>query len=238
MRCYAMREGQQIWLTRPQADSALLAEQLTTHGMASLIAPVMEITPCPLPPLPRTMPDAILLTSRHAMGALAALPEPWRAQPVYCVGNATAQAAQAHAAHIIDGGGEMTSLLPLLQTNLMRGQTLCYLRGEEVRTDVTAALLPQGIRVEEMTCYRATASAPSPALLHALEADGLSGVACYSARSAAIVCEWVTPAQAARMELFALSPAVAQAAQTLPWKRMHIAHAPNAEAMLEIMTRR
>lgn len=226
-----------IWLTRPRDDSAALATALAAKNLRSIIAPVLEIQPLPVS-LPTTMPDAILLTSRHAAHAL---PIAWAQLPVYCVGAATAEAAQAAGyRHLCVGAGDMLALLPEL-ADALRGQSLFYLSGEDISVDVAALLAAQQVEVQRAIAYRASAAEQLPPLIRdALEADQLRSVVFFSARTARITEQLLRAANlthlANTLTAYCLSLTVAQAAATLPWRRLQVAHTPTNEAMLAMMT--
>lgn len=231
-----MSEPARIWLTRPAADSARLAARLQSHP--TLIAPVITIEPIDAP-LP-DMPDAVLLTSRHAAEYLAHTPAAWRKLPVYCVGQATASAACAQGFTLThaDSGDVMSLLVPLRQ--LPPGSRILYLSGTERRVDISAQLSAQAIAVQVLEVYRAAAltSLGQPAA-KALAAGGIGGVVFFSPRSAKIGCQLMMQAgladEAKRIDAFCLSESVAGAAQLLPWRSLHICAIPTTQSMIELI---
>lgn len=235
-----MVEAPRIWLTRPREDSENFAAELSLHHIPTLIAPVMHIAHQPLTSLP-DLPDALLVTSRHATQALATLPTVWQALPTYCVGAATANYARDFGfSHIIPGTGDVMSLLPRLISELSGGSTILYLAGEETRADVPTLLHARGVHVQRITVYRAVAEAAlAPELLAALKANELSGTAFFSPRSAAIACDLLAQAGLAdavrHLKAYCFSLNVAKAAGILPWKELHACHAPTRRAMRELI---
>jgi len=122
-----------IWLTRPADDSAALADILNARGVATVIAPVMKLELLSAPTITKK-PNTILLTSRHAAFAIA---DDWKHLPIYCVGDATAQAARdVGCSNVIAGSGEVLALLPVLSKTFTLDDTILYLSGEEVRFDL------------------------------------------------------------------------------------------------------
>jgi uroporphyrinogen-III synthase len=235
-----MAEAPRIWLTRPHEDSENFAAELALHHIPALIAPVVHIAHLPLASLP-DLPDALLVTSRHATQALATLPTAWRTLPTYCVGAATANYARDFGFnHLTPGTGDVTSLLPRLISELSSGSTILYLAGEETRADVPTLLHARGIHVQRITVYRAIAETVlAPELLTAMQAGSISGAAFFSPRSAAITCELLAKAGLAddvrTINAYCFSLNVAKAAGILPWKALHSCHAPTRRAMRELI---
>ena len=229
-----------IWLTRPRADSIALAAELADHGIESIIAPVMHITPQPFS-APDSAPDAVLLTSRHAVQALAQLPASWHQVPVYTVGKATAHAAaDCGFKTIIPGPSDVMALLPRIMADMGSGGELLYLSGEDISVNIAHHLAPHGIHVINCSVYRAVAetSITSP-LRAALMAGSIHSVVFFSARSARITAELLTReglADTARtIEAFCLSAAVASAARQVAWAALHTCHTPSRHAMCDLI---
>ena len=239
MRCYRMSSH---WLTRPTEDSAAFAAELAARGVPCLIAPVMEIEPVAVQmPADLIPPQALLLTSRHAAQALAALPATWRDLPTYCVGEATARAAHAQGfTQTIAGAEDVLALLPRLVERHPAGTPLLYLAGEETRVDVVTLLASAGITVTQTIAYRAEAvPQPNPALGAALRDGTLSSVSFFSPRSATLAIDLLTraglAAEATALTAYCLSLAVASAAAPIAWKRIISCPTPTRQAMLTLI---
>ena len=80
-------------LTRQHSDSKILAQRLTAMDHTVLIEPMLTIHPCPNTKLELDQAAAVLLTSANGARALACHTA-GRQLPVFCVGDATAHAAQ------------------------------------------------------------------------------------------------------------------------------------------------
>ena len=238
-----MNKPATLWLTRPQGDSERFAQELTEHGITSLIAPVMHVVPHPLAALPDT-PHAILLTSRHAAHALASLPHEWHNLPVYCVGKSTANAATAHGCtNIIPGISDVLALLPHIAAQLGTGGQLLYLAGEYTSVNVVHLLGAQGIQVSTRIVYHAVANTSLYyEICEALAAGTITGVAFFSPRAAHITCELLQAANmthtARGIDAFCFSLNVAAAAATLGWNALHTCHTPTRTAMRELIVSR
>lgn len=213
-----------VLLTRPQQDSNALADRLAEHGIASIISPVIMIKPHTVT-LPDAPIDAILLTSRHALHAVAGL-----TMPCYAVGAQTALAAQQCGLHVAAQAETAEALLPLLPAN----KTYFYPSGAHISHDFEPFTITRAV------AYSAEAatmlSAPA---LHAIRNRTLDGVVLFSARSARIFSELLTQhglqEQAGNLNVYCLSGAVAQHCNALKWKHIYISSAPTQQAMVELL---
>jgi uroporphyrinogen-III synthase len=227
-----------LWLTRPQADSEAFAAMLAPYRIETLIAPVMRIEPVAIDDF-GGKPDGILLTSRHAVTALNAVPADWRSLPVACVGEATAAAARAAGfPAIIEGGGDALSLAKRVSDRMRPGTKLLYLCGEETRIDLPALLRAKNIVVESCLAYRALAvTSLPPALIEAANGGKIGAALFFSPRSAQIARARMKEAciekAAADMTAYCLSVAVAEAAGS--WGAVKVAASPTAAAMTRLI---
>ena len=235
-----MASRPRIWLTRPQEDSETLAALLMHHGIESIVAPVMGIRYCDLPETLPAMPDALLITSRHAAVLLKQLPEAWRSVPIYCVGAATGSSAHdAGFTTIIHGEKDILDLLPMMSEKLSAESRVVYLAGVETKVDVAALLRVKDIHVESIIAYDAVAETElSPMLREALQQDDLTGVVYFSARSAQVAAELLKGCDVTKTDAFCLSLAIAGAAGTLPYRSLHACDAPTLDAMVNLIVSR
>ena len=229
-----------LWLTRPEADSVSMAAELAAHGIETCIAPVMRIAPLKLDPVPHA-PDALLVTSRHAVHALQ---PSWQHLPVFCVGEATAEAVREMGFHHVHlGDGDALSLLRAITYTLPQDTQLLYLSGAEIQLDPAPLLAAKQITCTRAIVYDAVAEATLPSFLRMrLAAGEIDAVALFSARSAQLTCRLLQEeglaAQAAGLDAYCLSLAVAQAAAALPWRSMHVAHMPTRETFVAMLAGR
>lgn len=232
-----------VWLTRPQIDSQILADELDAHGVHSIIAPVLRVVTTSIESLPHMQPHALLVTSRHAAHALAELPAPWRQLPIYCVGGSTANVVSEVVSGSIIPAPDVLSLLPRIRADMKSGSEILYLAGQDVRLDVGPLLSPHGINVTKLIAYRAIeeTAIPEP-LTQALKQRRLRGALFFSPRSARLACTWLRKMgvedAAATMQAFCMSLQVAQVAGALPWATMHVCPHPTRAAMLELVVSR
>ena len=232
-----------IWLTRPRPDSERMAQSLQTRGIETIVAPVMEIRPLPLHIPSARDPKALLVTSRHATFALAALPARWRSLPVYCVGKATALAAtKLGYNHCITGKGSALSLLPRIMAHQQGGDMILHLSGEEIRVPLGPMLAPYGITITRTIVYSAIATAALPdTLLDALDGQRVRGAVFYSPRSVTLAKQLLAhhqrPDALNHADAFCLSMAIAGQAAALHCQRLMACHTPTHHAMMELLTR-
>ena len=244
-------------LTRPRADSEILAALLRARGVDSLIEPVIEILPLDGARLPPLAPiQALLLTSANGVRALAALlgtpleapeaPEAPEARdlPLLAVGAATAEAArQAGFTNVESAGGDVAALAALAKTWLdpARGPLL-HIAGSRIAGDLAARLGDQGFAVERHCIYRAEASDALSGETHdALASSKIDMVLFFSPRSARAFVKLIRAAAPesvpARITAICLSPAVAEEAAGIKWRRIRAASRPEQAALLDEVAR-
>jgi uroporphyrinogen-III synthase len=241
-------------LTRPRADAEILAALLRARGVDSLIEPVIEILPLDGARLPPLAPmQALLLTSANGVRALAALlgpppevPEAPEARdlPLLAVGAATAEAArQAGFTNVEFAGGDVAALAALAKTWLdpARGPLL-HIAGSRIAGDLAARLGDQGFAVERHCIYRAEASDALSGETHdALASGKIDMVLFFSPRSARAFVKLIRAAALesvlARITAICLSPAVAEEAAGIKWRRIRAASRPEQAALLDEVAR-
>lgn len=238
-----MTDRPRIWLTRPQADSESFAASLHSHGIECIIQPVLTIEPCTVTiAADDPKPAAILLTSRHAAQALAALPADWRTLPVYCVGDATAHVARDAGCPqaIVGEGGDVFALMPRVAQDLAPGSRLLYLAGDTTRADISTLLGARDITVDARIAYRAVPTRKiSNELRNALNGHRLTGVVFFSPRSATLagklLAQFGLDDSLSNSHAYCLSLNVANAAATMGFARVHTCHSPTADSMRELI---
>ncbi|TVQ52683.1 MAG: uroporphyrinogen-III synthase [Rhodobacteraceae bacterium] len=220
-----------ILVTRPEPEGARLAERLAADGWRPLIWPVLSVAGTGAAP-DYAGAQAAVLTSANA--ARHAPPGPI---PAYCVGDATAAAAQAAGfPQAISAAGDATALMALLRARLRpEGGRVVVLRGETVAADVAAALRAEGFDARETVVYATRASDQPPGCVaRALAAGDLRAAAFYSPRSAAVFADWARRARPplGHARALAISAAAAAPLQGLGFEGVTVAAHPDGEAML------
>jgi uroporphyrinogen-III synthase len=225
-----------VLITRPQADAEALARALEARGHQALIAPLLTIEP-----IPEAVPDlegvqAIVLTSAHAVPALAGT-DPGR--PVFVVGEATARAARAAGcADVRPADGDSASLARLIIGQCRpAGGAILHLAGTEVRPGLAEALGAAGFGFRRQAVYRALAATRlAPPVIEAIRTGAIDAVLLFSPRSAAVLVELIARHDLGgclgQTEAICLSAAVAAACRCLSWKALRIATHPEVEVVL------
>ena len=228
-----------ILITRPELEAQRFAAQLDGHGIASVIAPLMSIEPVesPLPPLAAV--QALIFTSANGVRAFSAR-ETRRDLPAYAVGEATAAAARdAGFANAISAGGDAEGLAALLADRIDPAKgPLLHIAGADQAGDLPGVLRARGYELQQAVLYRAVAAPELPALARAaIESGGVSGVALFSPRSAAIFADRAAAAglgaNLASLDAYCLSRAVAAALEgKATFRAVRVAARPHAEALI------
>ncbi len=139
---------QTVLITRPAPDAEQLAEEISSLvPEASVIcAPVMGIDP-----VAWTAGDAtfshLILTSRHAIAAA----KPYFGTPVFCVGTATAERAQAEGHSVSEVFDTADDLVAAVSKRAI-GHAL-HLHGRHTRGNIADRLGAAGIPVTSVTVY-------------------------------------------------------------------------------------
>ena len=208
-----------ILVTRPEPDASRQADKLGARGHAAVLAPLLAIQPVADVPLQLEGAQALLVTSRNALRALAAHRELAEALtlPLFAVGKATARAAHVLGfADVTAGPGTGAALANLVSEELQPEQgPLVHLAGETLAFDLKAALAREGFVVRQPVLYRAVPAAKLPAEALSLLKEGkLDGAILMSPRTAGIFADLVlrqdAVTQASSVVCYCLSEAVAE----------------------------
>lgn len=229
-------------VTRPEPDASRTAEALRRLGHEPILSPMLDISYDSAALLPERPFQAVLVTSRNAVRALAAHPgrERLAVFPVLAVGDQTALEARRAGFAARSAGGAVGDLLALATAELRpdNGPVL-YLAGDEQAGDLAGALKAQGFSVDTAIVYRASprdrlAPAAAAALQH-----GPIGVLLYSHRSAVVFAqalwlEGLAPLPAS-VTAFCLSGSVAEPLIPATTGKVFIAASPNQLSLFALM---
>ncbi len=135
-------------ITRPKEDSTAIAERLEELGIEPLIEPLMTIEKVDGAEIDLDGVQAILLTSRNGVRALADATSR-RDVAVYAVGDSTAELARENGfAAVESAGGDSESLAALVRARLKPGDgALLHAAGAAVAGDLAGALAHDGFDV-------------------------------------------------------------------------------------------
>ena len=233
-----------LLVTRPEPDATRQAEILAARGHEPVLAPLLLIEPATDVSLDLDGAQALIVTSRNALRALASHPDRAAALrlPLFAVGEATAKAAtELGFAKVTAGPGTGEDLSRLIAGTLdPKAGALVHLAGETVAFDLKSALQAKGFTAQA-TCPLSGGSGDeaSRSVLSLLNAGRLDGVVLMSPRTAAIFAALVVRhdavTQASRLDCYCLSAAVAQAVEPLK-ARAIVAARPREEDILALIS--
>ncbi len=224
-----------VLVTRPLEAAERTAATARALGHDVLLAPVVAIVPIAGPPPGFDDVQAVLVTSRQAVPAVAAWPG---LPPVWAVGAGTAAALQACCVPVVDtGDGDGAALGRRLAARLKpEAGVLLHASGETIASGLQRALTAAGFRYRSHPVYRtARTEALPPDVRSALGAGRVDAVTLHSPASAEAFADLVRRhglvEAVAGLTALCLSSNVAVAAGALPWRRIVVAAAPDEPAM-------
>jgi uroporphyrinogen-III synthase len=232
-----------LLVTRPEPDATRQAMLLAARGHEPVLAPLLAIETATEMPLELDGAQALIVTSRNALRALATHRDLAASLqlPLFAVGEATAKAAaELGFAKVTSGPGTGEGLSRLIADALdPNAGALVHLAGETAAFDLKSALQAKGFALRQPVLYRAVAATRLPeSALALLNAHKLDGVILMSPRTAAIFAALVVRhealTQAARLDCYCLSAAVAQAVEPLK-ARAIVAARPSEEDILALL---
>jgi uroporphyrinogen-III synthase len=226
-------------ITRPDSEAHLFAAACAERGIATHLAPLFRITSTPLPDAAlqaAATADAIVLTSRNALPALAA----FHHKRLVCVGTATTALAQAAGfTRALCGGETASALATTLTTQRHAWPRLFYARGAQIAFPLTPRLQAAGLQVSEAIAYQTTpCTALPPETAALLTAGSITSASLFSAETARLFADLVgNYSLPGPLPVFCLSPATAQPLAGHPLFSIHTAPAPSAVALLNLIDR-
>ena len=230
-------------VTRPEPDASREAEALAAHGHEAVLAPLLKIEFAPDVPLDLVGAQALIVTSRNALRALATRREfeNVRRLPLFAVGEATARAARELGfAILVRAPGTAAGLPELIggKPDPKRG-SLLQLAGENLAFDLKTALEAKGFTLHQPVLYRAVPAEQLPArVLSLLKAGELDGAILLSPRTArtfaALIDKHGAVTQGRRLVCYCLSQAVAEVLAPLGFG-VRVASKPREEDVLALV---
>ena len=170
--------------TRPLDDALIDADVLSASGISCLPAPMMEIKPLPIDAeqlFDDVDAEAMALTSRHAVGLVAA--SRWAEKPVFCVGESTARLAQeAGFKKVITGPGDGHGLAEVISQS--KYKKIFWPSAVDVGFDLAKPLSEHGIHVERHAVYKAAETKMLPEdVVAAFKNNDVTAVMVHSGRA-------------------------------------------------------
>lgn len=210
-----------LLILRPGPGAQATAERARALGLTPIVSPLFRIAPLDWE-MPDRPYDAVLMTSANAARSLN--PRFDRNVPVYAVGAATAEAAQAAGFDRVTAGrGDVAQVVKRVAADGVR--SLLHLTGVD-RTGFD----PEGLKIEVRAVYAAEPIDPDPAFGDALDSGAVALL--HSARAARRFRELAGSGH----RIAAISPAV-KAAAGLGWTEAVVADRPTDDALLAAAAR-
>ena len=227
-----------LLITRPASSGRTFADAVEARfpgAFSTCLSPLTAIVPEP-PALSLEGVQALLFSSQNAVQVFA---ETWAARdvPALCVGGATATLAQSYGFSAEAAFGDVAALADMAAAAWRpEGGHYLYLRGRETAGDLAGSLFSQGIPVEEAILYSQVTLPLSEDAMTWLTMPGFVVAPVFSPASAerlAASIAAIGPDFAADIIAIAISDNAARPLSSIPLAALHVAEAPNAEAMLE-----
>jgi uroporphyrinogen-III synthase len=233
-------------VTRPEPDAERQAETLRARGHNVVVAPLLQIEFRDVGRLPLEGVQALVVTSRNALRALARNEALGRAKtlPLFAVGKATAAMAAALGFETVhEGSGSADALAPLVAEKCRSDKgAILHVAGERLAGDVKGELEKRGFTVNQPRVYRtAPAAALGGDLRDALAHGRIDGVILMSPLTAqtwsALARDAGLAREAGQVRHFCLSQAVAESLQDVDAAHVHVAPAPREDELLALIAR-
>ncbi len=191
-----MKRRLRVLVTRPRGEAELFAVALAMRGHDAILAPLIEIALIEDVSVDLSGVQGVLFTSANGVRAFAhAVPD--RGLPVFCVGNATANAARAAGfAKVESASGDVETLAALVRERLKPADgALVHAAGTVVAGDLGGSLEAAGFEVRRVRLYRAEIAEELPAeAAEALAAGEIDVATFFSPRTARTFAQLVRAA--------------------------------------------
>ncbi len=230
-----------VLVTRPLPQGEALAQRLRAAGHEVLLCPLLTIEWLENPP-DLTGVGALAFTSANGVEGFARLSAE-RGLPVFCVGAASARAAeQAGFQNVTSAEGDAHDLLALIgsRREAVAG-CLLHASGEDLAFDLAGALREAGIEARRAVVYCTKPLERLPdAVRTALAGGDVDKILFYSPRTGATfvaLSEREGLGERYRTTTACcLSDAVAAAVNRLSWSAVRVAEQPTQESLLELLS--
>jgi uroporphyrinogen-III synthase len=232
-----------VLVTRPEIDARREAEALAARGHEPVLAPLLEIEFLDGIPLDLDGAQALIVTSRNALRALAAHEgfEQALGLPIFAVGEATARAARDLGfAEVTIGPGTAAGLAPLIRREVHPDNgALVHVAGAALAFDLKAVLEEEGFDFRRPVLYRSHKAPAFPdEILAGLTSGDIAAVILMSPRTArtfaALAERHGVVTQAKSLVCYCLSQTVAEAVTPLGLK-VRVPAYPREEDVLALL---
>jgi uroporphyrinogen-III synthase len=227
-----------VLVTRSEPGASKTAAALRKRGAEPVIAPVLRVEFPDEIEVGLSRTSALLFTSPNAVRAWLAC----RSEtdlPAFCVGDATAAAAEeAGFAKVRSAGGDASDLIALCAARLVPGRhRLLHLRGKHAAGDLAGRLRTLGFEVDEGVIYEAVSAAALPEnAARVIRRRELAVALFHSPRAAIAFTALVEDADLSdylnTVIAVTISEAAAKGLVKSDWAAVKVAEAPNEDDML------
>ena len=235
--------GFRLIITRPLEDAEILARELETIDVDSLITPLLSIDLFDSP-LPSTVGvQALLVTSANGVRAFEKNSKE-RCIPVFAVGDASAKVASERGfKHIESASGDVQDLAELVCQKLDNtAGSLLHVAGTSLAGDLSSMLSKKGFQYSRIQLYQAIkAVSLSKDCVACINKSEIDGVVLYSPRTAKTFVDLMIKAglveKTKQLIAFCLSHAVAKKISKFDWAKIEVASTPDQKAVIESVKR-
>ncbi len=235
-----------ILVTRPEPEATTLQATLIALGHQAIASPLMSIRLYPPEDFGPGLIQALIVTSRNAVRALAESPRLSQVidLPVFAVGPRSAQDAHDLGFRgVMEGAGSASDLPALIKAHAdPAGGRLVHIAGYKLAFDLEGALRDMGFTYEAMRCYEARkAEALSAEAVRALSDGHVDAAVLMSpdaARTYVALLERADLVEPARsVACLCISQATADALGSFQPVSTRIADRPNSQEVLALVNR-
>ena len=231
-----------IVITRPIGDEIILRDELLERGYHVIHEPLTEIfldhnVRIEVEHALLDEPDAVIITSKHGVQALALLTE-LRDMFLLCVGEATSDiAVQLGFDRVSVTGETVEHLIDYILDCYDEDSKFLYISGEHINTDLNEALSVRAMQVNRVVVYEATAAeALSDTLVEQLKRGQIDALTFFSTRSAQIFLSLAGKSNILnsleKINAFCLSETIAGALEDINWQGIYSADKPTLASMV------
>ena len=235
-----------VLVTRPEPDASSTKAKLEGHGHTALLSPLMTIRFMPVNDLGPGQVQAIIVTSRNAVRALAQSPvlQGLLELPVFAVGKGTARDAHDLGFHgVMEGPGNAAGLVDVILANANpAGGRLIHFAGFKLAFDLEGALRGHGFDVATIRCYEAEAAKQLSDDAVAALREGLLDAALLMSPEASrtyvrLIEAAGLEAEARKVAAICISQATADALTPFSPSKVNVSVRPNSEEVLALINR-
>ncbi|PYD76586.1 hypothetical protein CFR71_03445 [Novacetimonas pomaceti] len=225
-----------VLVTRPPPGLAETMEAVGARGWLPVASPMLDIAALPLLFAPAPRPQAIILTSGQAVGAIAR-PDLLDV-PCYAVGAATARRARdagfAHVEMADEGTADGLGRMVAHDLSPAAGALLLAV-GRGYGMELAGMLRDAGFRVQRRSVYRVMARGRLPARIASMIGGRADAVMFFSPRTAQAFMAALTASQRAmlrQVRAIVISERTAAVLEMGEWRSVGVASTPDSAGML------